>query len=157
MADIHVMRESFLPPKQPPRRHLISIGDLEREVERRRAYERLWVPRRLAAPDVDVVAVEGDVELAERDLGAAQLVDAAAQPLGEWHPARVDPDERDSREVGVPLDDLVRDPRQRLRNRIGVEDRARCRGFRVQRARRQSRRALSWSASQATPWDPLRA
>ena len=29
------MREGFLPPKQPPRRHLISIGDLEREdVER---------------------------------------------------------------------------------------------------------------------------
>jgi len=35
MADIHVMREGFLPPRQPPRRHLISIGDLEREdVER---------------------------------------------------------------------------------------------------------------------------
>jgi aspartate carbamoyltransferase catalytic subunit len=35
MAEIHVMREGFLPPKQPPRRHLISIGDLGREdVER---------------------------------------------------------------------------------------------------------------------------
>src|SRR5512140_590223 len=35
MADIHVMREGVLPPKQPPRRHLISIGDLERDdVER---------------------------------------------------------------------------------------------------------------------------
>jgi aspartate carbamoyltransferase catalytic subunit len=35
MGEIHVMREGFLPPKQPPRRHLISIGDLEREdVER---------------------------------------------------------------------------------------------------------------------------
>ena len=35
MAEIHVMREGFLPPKPPPRRHLISIGDLEREdVER---------------------------------------------------------------------------------------------------------------------------
>src|SRR6476469_1098802 len=31
MGEIHVMREGFLPPKQPPRRHLISIGDLERE------------------------------------------------------------------------------------------------------------------------------
>ena len=30
MGDIHVMREDFLPPKQPPRRHLISIGDLTR-------------------------------------------------------------------------------------------------------------------------------
>ena len=35
MADIHVMREGFLPPKPPPRRHLISIGDLTRDdVER---------------------------------------------------------------------------------------------------------------------------
>ena len=35
MGDIHVMREQFLPPKQPPRRHLISIGDLTRaDVER---------------------------------------------------------------------------------------------------------------------------
>src|SRR5207249_2487633 len=35
MAEIRVMREDLLPPKEPPRRHLISIGDLEREdVER---------------------------------------------------------------------------------------------------------------------------
>src|ERR1044071_2303184 len=35
MGDIHVMREQFLPPKQPPRRHLISIGDVTRaDVER---------------------------------------------------------------------------------------------------------------------------
>src|SRR6266496_2596977 len=35
MGDIHVMREEYLPPKQPPRRHLISIGDLARDdVER---------------------------------------------------------------------------------------------------------------------------
>src|SRR5690348_6086176 len=35
MGEIHVMREQFLPPKQPPRRHLISIGDLTRgDVER---------------------------------------------------------------------------------------------------------------------------
>ena len=35
MGDIHVMREDLLPPKQPPRRHLISIGDLTRDdVER---------------------------------------------------------------------------------------------------------------------------
>src|ERR1051325_9956901 len=35
MGEIHVMREGFLPPKQPPRRHLISVGDLTREdVER---------------------------------------------------------------------------------------------------------------------------
>ena len=35
MAEIRVMREDLLPPKEPPRRHLISIGDLRREdVER---------------------------------------------------------------------------------------------------------------------------
>src|SRR3954453_12126198 len=31
MGDIHAMRGEFLPPKEPPRRHLISIGDLSRE------------------------------------------------------------------------------------------------------------------------------
>jgi len=41
----------------------------------------------------------------------------------------VDADERDPLEVCVALDDLVRDPRQRRRDRIGVEDRARCRGL----------------------------
>jgi aspartate carbamoyltransferase catalytic subunit len=35
MADIRVMREDLLPPQEPPRRHLISIGDLDRDdVER---------------------------------------------------------------------------------------------------------------------------
>ena len=35
MGEIHVMREGLLPPKPPPRRHLISIGDLARDdVER---------------------------------------------------------------------------------------------------------------------------
>jgi hypothetical protein len=42
----------------------------------------------------------------------------------------VDADEGDAPQVGVPLDDLVRDPRQRLRDRVGVEQRARGRGFR---------------------------
>jgi hypothetical protein len=41
----------------------------------------------------------------------------------------VDPDERDLREVGVALDDLVRDPRQCLRDRLGVEDGGCCRGL----------------------------
>ena len=45
MADIRVMRESFLPPKSPPRRHLLSIQDLSRDdVERllatARSFER---------------------------------------------------------------------------------------------------------------------
>jgi hypothetical protein len=101
------------------------------EVERRRADERLGVPRRLAAADVDVVPMEGDVELAEGDLGSAQLRDPAAQPLGERNAARVDADERDAAEVGVALDDLVRDPRQRAFDRLGVENGLRFRGVRA--------------------------
>src|SRR5512132_703523 len=107
---------------------------LEREVERARAHERLRVPGRLAAAHVDVVAVEGDVELAEGDLRAAQLLDAPAQALSERHAARVYPDESDLGEVGVALHDLVRDPRQRLRDRLGVENDRACRGVRAQRA-----------------------
>jgi hypothetical protein len=34
----------------------------------------------------------------------------------------VDADQRDAREVGISLDDLVGDPRQRLADRVGVED-----------------------------------
>src|SRR6059058_5707011 len=45
MAEIRVMRQDLLPPKEPPRRHLISIGDPERhDVERllgtARSFER---------------------------------------------------------------------------------------------------------------------
>jgi hypothetical protein len=83
---------------------------------------------------VDVVAVEGDVQLAERDLRAAQLLDPAPQSLSERHAARVDPDQGDLGEVGVALDDLVRDARDRLRDRLGIEDGRRCRGVRAQGA-----------------------
>ena len=82
---------------------------LEREVELRRADERLRVERRLAAAHLDVVAVEGDVDGAEVDLDAAELLDQPAQPLRERDAARVDADERDRVEVGVRLDDLVGD------------------------------------------------
>src|SRR5918999_5728490 len=56
---------------------------LERKVEARRADDRLRLLRRLAAADLDVVAVEGDVERAARDLLAAELVDEPAQALRE--------------------------------------------------------------------------
>jgi hypothetical protein len=95
---------------------------LEREVERGRANERLGVTGRLAGTDVDVVAVEGDVELTEGDLGARQLGDPPPQALRERHAARVNADERDPLEVGVALDDLVRNPRQRALDRLGVEN-----------------------------------
>jgi hypothetical protein len=77
---------------------------------------------------MDVVAMERDVELAESDLGARKLGDPPPQPLRERHAARVDADEGDLAEVGIALDDFVRDPRQRLGDRLGIEDGRCCRG-----------------------------
>jgi hypothetical protein len=85
---------------------------------------------------VDVVAVEGDVELPEDDLGAAQLFDPPAQALRQRDAARVDTDEGDLGEIGIALGDLVRDARDRLRDRLGIEDGRRCRGVRAQSALR---------------------
>jgi hypothetical protein len=59
----------------------------------------------------------------------------------------VDPDERDLRELGVALDDLVGDARQRLLDRLGVEDRLRCGGLRAQSALRVALTFDSFSAS----------
>jgi hypothetical protein len=92
--------------------------------------------RRLAGADVDVVSMECDVQLAERDLGAGQLLDAPAQALGDRDPARVDADQCDALEIGVRLDDLVRDPRQRALDRLGIEDSLGFRGLRAQSALR---------------------
>ena len=77
--------------------------------------------RRLTAAHVDVVAVEGDVELAERDVPAAELGDPTAQALRERHAARVDPDERNAVELRIAFDDLVRDPRQGPVDVLAVE------------------------------------
>jgi hypothetical protein len=43
----------------------------------------------------------------------------------------VDADERDPLEVAVALDDLVRDPRQRALDRLGIEDSLGFRGVRA--------------------------
>jgi hypothetical protein len=88
------------------------------------------MPRRLASAHVHVVSVKRDVELPEGDLGPRELGNPSPQPLGERHAARVDADERHARKVGVSLDDLVRDPRQRLADRVGIEDGLGFRGLR---------------------------
>jgi hypothetical protein len=59
----------------------------------------------------------------------------------------VDADKGDAPEVGVPLGDLVRDPGQRLRNRVGVEKRSCCRGLRGYRALRANLTFDSFPAS----------
>jgi hypothetical protein len=80
--------------------------------------------------------VKGDVELAERNLGAGELADAPAQPLRERHAARVDADQRQPRQVRVPLNDLVCDPGEGPLDRLGIEDGLCCRGLRAQDALR---------------------
>jgi len=95
---------------------------LERKVELRGANERLGSLGRLAGSHLDVVPIERDVEVAERELLAAELRDPRPESLRERHPARLDPHQRDALELRVPLDDLVRDPRERPLDRLAVEE-----------------------------------
>ena len=71
---------------------------------------------------VHVVAVERDVEVTERDLGAGELADQRVQPLAEERPAGVDADQRHAVRRGVLLDDLVRDAHQCAAQIVAVED-----------------------------------
>src|SRR5438552_15535442 len=75
----------------------------------------------MPCPHVHVVAVESDVELAERELLARPLLDESAEALGERDAARVDADQRDRVEVVVALDDLVRDTGERPADALVVE------------------------------------
>jgi hypothetical protein len=78
--------------------------------------------RRTGATGVDVVAVKGDIESPERDLPARELRDQAAETLCQGDASRVDADERGAVEVGVPLDDLVRDAGDGAPERLSVQD-----------------------------------
>ena len=68
-----------------------------------------------------VVAVEGDVDVAERDLVLEQVAHEAVQAVGEVGAAAVDADEGD-RAARVLLHDLVRDPDERPAHVVLVED-----------------------------------
>ena len=70
----------------------------------------------------DVVAVEGDVDVAERDLGVEQVLDEAVDPAGEHRAAAVDADDREPLGLGVLLDDLVRDAHERAPDVVPIED-----------------------------------
>ena len=78
------------------------------------------VHRRLAAHG-DVVAVEGDVDVAERDRLSDQLRDEITKPLGDDGAAAMDPDDGEAASAGL-LDDLVRDAHERAPHVLGVED-----------------------------------
>ena len=101
---------------------------LEREVELRPADDGMRVARLGAATDHDVVAMERDVHGSDHRLDVAPLGDERAQPSRQRHAAGVDADERELGEVVGALDQLVREPRERPRQGICVEDLARLSG-----------------------------
>ena len=77
--------------------------------------------RRVGAA-LEVVAVEADVEIPERDLRVEQLFELGLQPLGEERPATMDPDQHRRRRTGIALDDLVSDAHQRSPHVLRLED-----------------------------------
>jgi hypothetical protein len=105
-----------------PRREDVVDEDarhpLEREVELRRAHDRLRVSRRLAVPHDDVVAMERDVDRAERDFGAAEIGNVTPNALCERNAPGVDADKSRALEVAVAFDDLVGDARDRPVQRL---------------------------------------
>ena len=80
---------------------------------------------RLAAGHAQVVAVEGDVQVAEGDgavvVGVAQLGEQAMQAPGQVRAAAVDAHQR-QRAGRVGFQDLVSDARERAPHVIAVED-----------------------------------
>ena len=69
----------------------------------------------------EVVAVEGDVDVAAGDLDVEQVADEPVQARGEMRAATVDAHQRDV-PVGVLLDDLMRDAHERAADVVLVED-----------------------------------
>ena len=79
--------------------------------------------RRVGGPAAQVVAVEADVEVAQRDVGLEQVGEQVAQPRGEQRAPAVDAHDRQRRRgIGVLLDDLVRDADERAAHVVPVED-----------------------------------
>ena len=90
---------------------------LEPERQVRGVHDRAGV----GAAGGEVVAVEGDVDLAVGDLRVEQVAHEPVQARGEMGAAAVDPHQRDV-PVAVLLDDLVRDADERAADVVLVED-----------------------------------
>ena len=82
--------------------------------------------RPLAASDDDVIAMKRDVDAPERDLDAPEVFDQAPEALGERDAAGLNTDERDARQVAVPLDDLMGDAGDRPVQRLRIQEDAPC-------------------------------
>src|SRR5271170_529687 len=81
---------------------------------------------------VQIVAVHGNVETADRNILFPDFRKNFSEPLCERHAAGGNPDEHDFGAVLVALGDFMRDARERALNRVGVEDDVR---FRHKKAR----------------------
>ena len=77
---------------------------------------------RLLGDQREVVAVERDVERADREADALMLRDRVGEPMGERDAAALDADEREALGAGVLLDDLVADADGRAPNLLGGHD-----------------------------------
>ena len=94
----------------------------EWEVERCRPHDRLWMERRLAAPHLHVVAVEGDIDNPKINDVTGALGNERAQSLGDRGAAGLNAYEREALEIVGLLDQLMRDARDRAIDRLGVEN-----------------------------------
>jgi hypothetical protein len=74
-------------------------------------------------PDArEVVAVQRDVEGAERQVGALVTRDRVMQPRGDQVAARADTDEGEGPGVSIALDDLMRDAGDGPADVVGGQD-----------------------------------
>ncbi len=89
-----------------------------------------------------VVAVEGDVERANRDLGALVLEDRRRQPVGERDAAALDADQREPLGAGLLLHDLVRDAGDRAADVLVGHDPAAGHRRGLRRRRRRTEQVL---------------
>src|ERR671924_1111567 len=101
--------------------HVVDEDDrrvLDWEVDVRGVHHWLVI----GAADADVVAVEADVDVAERHRLPNKLGDQVAQPSCQDRAATMDPNDRDALPARL-LDDLVCDPHQRPSHILAVENR----------------------------------
>src|ERR671937_291612 len=77
---------------------------------------------RVGIASADVVAVEGDVDVAKRNLGPCVLAYQRMQAGCEDRPPRVDADQRETLRAWIAFGDLVRDADQRPPHVVTLED-----------------------------------
>jgi hypothetical protein len=69
-----------------------------------------------------IIAVERDVERADRQVDALVAADRLVEPRGDEIAARADTDEREGGKIAVPFDDLMRDAPDGSPDVVGRED-----------------------------------